>query len=440
MTEGTWWELETIIRDIDPRRLIMIVPSPLHRLSAYRALRERFMNLMPVALPDTAEDFNLVIFDKNWEPEFLKYKIHEGFGKLFLANGLDLTSTLKPFTERLEKFDKSNNQPANYPSRRKMEFKANMLSILVAVTCLTGVFYVGEQYKAVLDKQKEAWDTCQYLVSRMSEINDLSDDELLPYPSTWIAYVRRIRTFFGDEDNAACLKIDRKEMLSKFESDVRNPPEKFVTAWIKQAEKEKVPVKDVTDAIQLTGNSQLLAKWTDIKKGIEVKRHSNTILLNIRIRYADKDMKSDLLSDIEEKTTSHVTYLIDDYFSKLIPAPYVVRLASRLNENEDLSLYTQHINVNLVIGFAEFGKPETKLINILLPINMSAKIDVTANDLYPKGVFDINDIRSKIPTGVTYDQINQQIEKQSTMLVHQLTNNITPQRIGCMICEPITYQ
>ena len=446
MTEGTWWELETIIKEIDPRRLIMIVPSPRYRLSAYRALRERFINLLPVALPDTAEDFNLVIFDKSWKPEFLQYKIHEGLAKYFRVNGLDLQATLKPFTQRLENFNKENQQAANYPSRRKIEFKANMVSIFVAIVCSISVYYAGDTFKNFTDLKNKALQDCNEYLASMSYMIDVSTtDGIYPYPARWVEYVKHFRSFFAVEDNAACLKVDRKVMLSKFEDAVRNPPRVIVSSWMTLAKQASVPVTDVTEAIQLTGNSTLIEEWDKEKARIDDARHTKVIVLDVKVNYEDKNSKSELLDTTERDITFLSTNSVMDFFKKLIPAPYVVRLASRLPENEYANQYVHRINVSLRIELAaykwgESGLSNVSLPDILLPAKMSASINLTGKTLFQGGVVTVNNIRIELPKNTSITQMDSQTESLTTSLVAKLFTNISPQKIGCETCVAIEKQ
>jgi len=84
-TDGLSWEMDQIVKQVDPLKLLIIMPF---EDDEYDAFRMRYKAIFPKALPQQRPTSRLVIFDRDWQPRELP-NIH-------LTVGL----TLQPFFEQ----------------------------------------------------------------------------------------------------------------------------------------------------------------------------------------------------------------------------------------------------------------------------------------------------------------------------------------------------
>jgi hypothetical protein len=67
-TQGTWWELNMVVRHVDARRVLMLVPDPSQRPLGYDRVRHVTAQVLSVALPEAPGKCNAVIFDEDARP------------------------------------------------------------------------------------------------------------------------------------------------------------------------------------------------------------------------------------------------------------------------------------------------------------------------------------------------------------------------------------
>ena len=83
-TEGLRWELNELVKSVDPSKVVMILPV---RDDAYSRFLEWANTILPSALPRSYPDSRVAVFDDKWRPSYL-------------VPGRTLTKTFAPFFAR----------------------------------------------------------------------------------------------------------------------------------------------------------------------------------------------------------------------------------------------------------------------------------------------------------------------------------------------------
>jgi hypothetical protein len=68
-TEGTRWEVAKVVRWVDPRRVLMVVPNPALRPLGYARIQALTAEMLPVALPRDCEGADAFMFDAKGRPQ-----------------------------------------------------------------------------------------------------------------------------------------------------------------------------------------------------------------------------------------------------------------------------------------------------------------------------------------------------------------------------------
>lgn len=67
-TPGTSWELEYVIRNANPRRILLVIPNPRLRPLGYRRVRSLVAEVLPVILPEDPGPCDAFMFDDETQP------------------------------------------------------------------------------------------------------------------------------------------------------------------------------------------------------------------------------------------------------------------------------------------------------------------------------------------------------------------------------------
>lgn len=99
-TEGFWWEVETVVKNVKPERIIFLVPlTP----AEYQAFRKRAETFLPCRLPDYPRKKRsigsirgIIFFQSDWTPHFLELR-----GTVWLGWRPAMKMTLEPVFKQL---------------------------------------------------------------------------------------------------------------------------------------------------------------------------------------------------------------------------------------------------------------------------------------------------------------------------------------------------
>jgi hypothetical protein len=104
-TPGVLWELQKIRELMNPKRLIVFIPDPAKRSEEYLRIRKILWSILPHPLPETPESANFVVFDEDWRPTLLPFRLIDPIEAQLYSSSLDLRGTFGPFIDRLQDLD-----------------------------------------------------------------------------------------------------------------------------------------------------------------------------------------------------------------------------------------------------------------------------------------------------------------------------------------------
>jgi len=426
-SQGTWWELETIVKNVDPRRVILIIPSPVRRADAYHDLQRRSKDVLPIPLPNLWEDINVITFDSQWQPQGFSYQFRGPIEKFFSASGLDLQGTLAEFLKDVASLSGSaaSVPPSEFPWNA--EGAIELGSIALAVLLAVGLYRGGAFLELREAAYREAQRNCERLASG---IRTFSGDKL--YPAGWAEFVTEAREALAGNGKLACVGGDLAEIVATFERDIPMSAATLLPWWKVQVTIAEVEAANVTAALTLSGNKELLTQWQESLETLAAERHKNTIVVSVAVAHPDWVAKtllwdsSRVLDRIEKQIIQHLQSLAADSVrvvsARRIPPP-------------ELRRYPRRVDFVLNVQFAMYGEATDLRITPAVPDAMVAQISLDGAVRPERGSEFSVSARAQLPERVALPEVRDQQDAALTGMVKQVTAELTAKNLGCADCR-----
>ncbi len=344
-SQGTWWELETIVRSVDPQRVVLVVPSPVRRADAYRDLQLRSKNVLPVPLPDIWEDVNIVTFGPDWRPKCIPYNFRSSFEKYFSASGLNLHVTLDGFLQRLGQLPGTEHRPQGDQTAWTTSNSIEVASIVVAILLAVGIHSSGVAVENRVTEQRNALQKCQNMLSSIREFSSQNNW----HPARWSEFVVQARTALAATGGLDCAGGNSPGIAATFEQEIPDSAKAQLPRWETLVSDGGATVDEVSGALVLLKNSSLLEKWRTSVSTLEAARYKNTVVVSINIVYPDwaaRTMEWDssrMLDLVERQVLVHLRSAVREHERVL---------SARRVPAEELKRFTRHVDINLNVEVA----------------------------------------------------------------------------------------
>lgn len=94
-SEGLYWELAVAVKHKEPHSMVLLVPNPWLRPKQFEDFRQKANPLLPVPIPATHQDANLIRFGLGWQPSFSSIHYYPPLLQPLLPSSVNMRETLR---------------------------------------------------------------------------------------------------------------------------------------------------------------------------------------------------------------------------------------------------------------------------------------------------------------------------------------------------------
>ena len=249
---GTWWELEQIVANVNPERVVIIVPSPVRRADFYRYIFDAASRVLPRGLPDTFEEINYVLFDARWSPVGHPYVNQDPLGTFFSSSPLDVHATFALVRDALVRAAPGGQNHIGRPAWPERFGRLRPTT--------------GFRTRGHL-ADRNSWSVLRNVCFHSSQPGTL------PYGSRVRAAVRTIdargvpsvatasRAVLESDASRSYASRASHDALLHFQERTRNWAQAALPKWREQVTTGDVTIDSVTEAFRATGDETLVRAW-----------------------------------------------------------------------------------------------------------------------------------------------------------------------------------
>lgn len=163
-SEGVRWEIETVLRTADPRRILFVLPNAATAKVAHQQAVAELNTLLatPLKRISMGQATSFVFFDEGWIPRVGRMQTHAWWKSLITPSALNLRGSLAPFVGRLRALD------AGGATARRFRWRSRLTPLRLAdLACVIGLLAVFPSFLGWTTLHSNRAEKCARLASVM---------------------------------------------------------------------------------------------------------------------------------------------------------------------------------------------------------------------------------------------------------------------------------
>ncbi len=425
-SKGAMWELAALVRQADPQRILLVIPSPAKRPSRFQALRPLINAVLPKDLPDSRDDVSLVTFSDDWTPALHAYKYFRPNERLLEISGFDVRSSLLPLLGKLPRPAASETTLRLSRRWRKVLLDSTMwASPLIAL----GVVLTAQEMN--FESPARAFENCRLEAAVYRDfgkgrmwVNDTPDE--------WRERVTHARQSFWNRLPSCVEESEVASIRDEFNAKAEALLPGLIAGWRANVLKRKATVDAVQRALEDVGADAQAALWAsgavDLNSRVEEGTYAVAMSFEHSVYFLDI-LQDGYEARIRDAIEKRLDALVGANFSVVsVPA------GSQSAANNFPRAIKIKVHINYVRAPAEFASSAVEANSPLMVV--AGKVTLHLE------VFDRNGTRLLSPVNVAatrkvegrlgYGGILGEQDTAIDYLARQAAAELVPASIGCV--------